>query len=103
MRLISRGEMIRAGKSLLNGNHPNLRWIHGRVEEAPLRPPYDMITAGFEYPLDGVERRFSEIRGSPATGGHLVIIDEIARLNRLGMTRNFRSSASTPPISAMNI
>ena len=39
-------EMIRVGKSLVNGNHPNLRWIHGRVEEAQLYPPYNMITAG---------------------------------------------------------
>ena len=38
-------EMIRVGKSLVNGNHPNLRWIHGRIEEARLHPPYDMINS----------------------------------------------------------
>ncbi len=68
-------EMIRAGKSLLNGNHPNLRWIHGRVEEAPLRPPYDMITAGSSIhwmEWNVVFPRFEEIL---TTGGHLVIID----------------------------
>ena len=39
-------EMIRVGKSLANGDHPNLRRIHERVEETPLHPPYKMITAG---------------------------------------------------------
>ena len=39
-------EMIQVGKSLINGNHPNLRWINGRVEAVQLYPPYDMVTAG---------------------------------------------------------
>ena len=68
-------EMVRVGKSLANGNHPNLRWIHGRVEGVGLNPPYDMITAGssihwMEWSV--VFPRFAEIL---TTGGHLVIID----------------------------
>ncbi|MDE0684966.1 MAG: methyltransferase domain-containing protein, partial [Candidatus Poribacteria bacterium] len=39
-------EMIRVGKSLINGYHPNLRWIVGPIEEVQLSPPYDMVTAG---------------------------------------------------------
>ena len=39
-------EMIRVGKSLSNGDHPNLRWISGRVEDVQLYPPYCMVTAG---------------------------------------------------------
>jgi ubiquinone/menaquinone biosynthesis C-methylase UbiE len=38
--------MIEKGKTLPVGNHPNLRWIHGRAEEATLYPPYGLITAG---------------------------------------------------------
>ncbi|MBT4503842.1 MAG: hypothetical protein HOC74_39275 [Gemmatimonadetes bacterium] len=38
--------MIHAGQSLVNGDHPNLQWIHGRVEEVSLQPTYSMITAG---------------------------------------------------------
>jgi trans-aconitate methyltransferase len=39
-------EMIGQGKLLPQGNHPNLNWILGRVEDAPLCPPYSLITAG---------------------------------------------------------
>ena len=38
--------MIETGKQLPNGNHPHLHWIYGKVEEAPLAPPYALITAG---------------------------------------------------------
>jgi hypothetical protein len=31
---------------LPNGDHPRLRWLHGRVEDVPLDPPYGLITAG---------------------------------------------------------
>lgn len=39
-------EMIRVGKSLDKGGHPNLRWILGRVEEVKLKPGYALVTAG---------------------------------------------------------
>ncbi len=38
--------MIEKGKTLPNGTHPRLRWIYGPMEEAPLDPPYALITAG---------------------------------------------------------
>ena len=38
--------MIEKGKTLPNGTHPRLRWIYGPAEEAPLDPPYALITAG---------------------------------------------------------
>lgn len=38
--------MIELGKSLHNGDHPNLQWICAKAEEAPLNPPYALITAG---------------------------------------------------------
>jgi len=38
--------MIAKGKTLPNGNNPRLRWIYGRAEEAPLDPPYALITGG---------------------------------------------------------
>ena len=38
--------MIEMGKQLPNGDHPHLQWIHGKVEEVPLSPPYALITAG---------------------------------------------------------
>jgi SAM-dependent methyltransferase len=38
--------MIEKGRLLPEGDHPNLNWINGRVEEVPLSPPYALITAG---------------------------------------------------------
>lgn len=38
--------MIATGKELSGGDAPNIRWIVGSVEEAPVDPPYALITAG---------------------------------------------------------
>jgi trans-aconitate methyltransferase len=38
--------MIEQGKQLPNGDHPRLRWFHGRIEEVRLQPPYALLTAG---------------------------------------------------------
>ena len=68
-------EMIRVGKSLVNGDHPNLRWINGPVEEVQLYPPYQMVTAGASIhwmEWDVVFPRFKEML---TTDGYLVIID----------------------------
>ena len=38
--------MLARGKSMPNGNHPRLRWLHGRIEDVALDPPYALITLG---------------------------------------------------------
>ncbi len=38
--------MIAKGKTLPGGDHPQLRWIEGRIEDTPVEPPYALITAG---------------------------------------------------------
>jgi SAM-dependent methyltransferase len=38
--------MIEEGKRLPGGDHPGLTWIMGRAEDAPLQPPYALVTAG---------------------------------------------------------
>ncbi len=38
--------MIERGKALPNGDHPKLNWLLSTVEDAPLHPPYGLITAG---------------------------------------------------------
>jgi SAM-dependent methyltransferase len=38
--------MIELGKRLPNGQHPHLHWLHGRVEDIALDPPYGLVTAG---------------------------------------------------------
>jgi len=68
-------EMIRVGKSLLNGNHPNLRWISGRIEEVQLYPPYDMVTAGASIHWMEWSVVFPRFKEMLTTDGYLVIID----------------------------
>jgi SAM-dependent methyltransferase len=38
--------MIEHGKRLANGDHAGLRWLHGRIEDVELAPPYGLVTAG---------------------------------------------------------
>lgn len=38
--------MIEKGKTLPDGDSPKLHWIHAPAEDAPLDPPYALITAG---------------------------------------------------------
>jgi SAM-dependent methyltransferase len=38
--------MINEGRALPGGDDPKLRWIVGSAEDAPLDPPYGLITAG---------------------------------------------------------
>jgi len=37
--------MLARGRLLPDGEHPRLRWLLGRGEDAPLSPPYTLITA----------------------------------------------------------
>ncbi|HEX5418165.1 MAG TPA: class I SAM-dependent methyltransferase [Chloroflexota bacterium] len=56
--------MIENGKRRTNGDHPNLRWIQGAVEDAPLARSYALITAGESLhwmAWDVVMPRFAEI------------------------------------------
>ena len=68
-------EMIRVGKSLINGDHPNLRWINGPVEEVQLYPPYDMVTAGASIHWMEWSVVFPRFKDVLTTDGYLVIID----------------------------
>src|SRR5262249_53870919 len=38
--------MIATGRAMPGGDHPNLTWLEGYAEDAPIRPPYALITAG---------------------------------------------------------
>ncbi len=38
--------MMARGRLLPGGDLPTLRWIHASAEDAPLRPPYALVTAG---------------------------------------------------------
>ena len=67
--------MIARGRTLPGGDDPRIRWILGRAEDAPLSPPYGLITAGASLhwmQLDVVLPRF---RDALAAGAHLVILN----------------------------
>jgi ubiquinone/menaquinone biosynthesis C-methylase UbiE len=38
--------MMKHGNALPGGNSPKIRWIHGAIEDTPLKPPYALVTAG---------------------------------------------------------
>ncbi|MDQ3704568.1 MAG: class I SAM-dependent methyltransferase [Chloroflexota bacterium] len=66
--------MIEEGKRMAAGDHPNLRWIVGGMEDAPIEPPYALIVAGqslhwMEWSI--VMPRFSM---SLAPGAYLAIV-----------------------------
>jgi SAM-dependent methyltransferase len=66
--------MIDAGRRSAGGDAPNLRWILGPVETAPLEPPYSLVVAGesvhwFEW---GVA--LPRFAGALAPGGLLAVV-----------------------------
>src|SRR5207249_4986996 len=67
--------MIAEGRRLPGGGDGRLRWILGRAEDAPLAPPYGLITCGVSLhwmDLAVVLLRFREVL---APGAHLAIVD----------------------------
>ena len=55
--------MIEKGKSLPNGDHTKINWIHGPAETARLNPPYGLVVAGDSigwFNWTTVFRRFKE-------------------------------------------
>lgn len=68
-------DMIRVGKSLTNGDHPRLRWIHGRVEEVEWDSPYAIVTAGASIHWMEWKTVFPRFRKAMPDDGQIVIID----------------------------
>lgn len=66
--------MIEQGKRLPNGDHPHLRWIYGKVEEALLSPPYALITAGSSIHWLEWEKAFPLFRSLLTPHGFLALV-----------------------------
>lgn len=66
--------MIERGRRLPNGDNPRLRWIYGKVEEAPLAPPYALITAGSSIHWTEWERAFPLFRSALTPHGSLALV-----------------------------
>jgi trans-aconitate methyltransferase len=67
--------MIARGRSLRGGDDPRIRWILGRAEDAPLSPPYGLITAGASFHWMQPDVVLPRFRDALAPGAHLAIID----------------------------
>lgn len=67
-------EMIAAGKALPGGDAPNLRWILGTAEEAPLDPPYGLVVAGESLHWMDWERVLPRFASALLPGGMLAIV-----------------------------
>jgi SAM-dependent methyltransferase len=67
--------MIQEGRRLPGGTDPRLRWITGTAEEAPLDPPYGLITTGQSLHWMQTDRVMTRFAGVLAPGGRLAILE----------------------------
>jgi len=67
--------MIGEGRTLPGGSDPRLRWIAGSAEEAPLEPPYGLITAGSSIHWMDPARVMPRFAAALAPGGHLAVLE----------------------------
>ncbi|MHB8961006.1 MAG: class I SAM-dependent methyltransferase [Candidatus Limnocylindrales bacterium] len=67
--------MIEEGRRLPSGGDVRLRWILGRAEDAPLSPPYGLITAGASLHWVDVDLALPRLRDALAPGAVMAIAD----------------------------
>jgi SAM-dependent methyltransferase len=67
--------MVAAGRELPGGNDPNLQWVLGTAEEAPLTPPYGLIAAGASVHWMDAARVMPRFAAALAPGAKLAIVD----------------------------
>ena len=67
--------MIARGRALPGGDDPRLRWILGRAEDAPLSPPYGLITVGASLHWMEADVVLPRFRDALAPGAHLAIVN----------------------------
>lgn len=67
--------MLAKGRGLPGGGHPRLTWILGGAEDAPLHPPYGLVTAAASLHWTKWAVVLPRIRSVLAPGGVLAIVD----------------------------
>ncbi len=93
--------MIALGKTLPGGDVSNLRWIAGAAEDAPLAPPYGLVTAGESLHWMAWDVVLPRLRESLTPGGMLAVVergeapslwwdDLIALIARYSTNRDFQ-------------
>jgi SAM-dependent methyltransferase len=66
--------MIALGKTLPGGDAPNLRWIVGAAEDAPIAPPYGLATAGESLHWMAWDVVLPRVRDALAPDGMLAVV-----------------------------
>ncbi|HEV8229279.1 MAG TPA: class I SAM-dependent methyltransferase [Candidatus Limnocylindria bacterium] len=67
--------MIARGRALPGGDDARIRWIVGRAENAPLSPPYGLITVGASLHWMQADVVLPRFRDTLAPGARLAIVD----------------------------
>jgi len=67
--------MIARGRALPGGADPRIRWILGRAEDAPLSPPYGLITGGASLHWMQPAIVWPRFRDALAPGARVAIVD----------------------------
>jgi hypothetical protein len=67
--------MIARGKGLPGGDDPRIRWLHAAAEDAPLAPPYSLITAGESIHWMAWDKLMPRLAAALASGGALAIVE----------------------------
>lgn len=67
--------MIARGQGLPGGDNPRIRWLHAAAEDAPLTPPYALITAGESIHWMQWDILMPRLAAALAPGGALAIVE----------------------------
>lgn len=67
--------MIDVGRELPGGDDPRVRWTVGRAEDAPLSPPYGLITCGASLHWMDQTVVLPRFRGALAPGAVVAVVD----------------------------
>lgn len=67
--------MIAQGRALHGGTDERIRWITGRAEDAPLDPPYGLITAGASLHWTQHDVVLPRLRDALAPGAFVALVD----------------------------
>ena len=67
--------MLRLGRELDAGAHPNIAWIEATAEAAPIEPPLDLIVMGASVHWVDPARVFPKLASALTAGGLMALID----------------------------
>lgn len=69
--------MLDAGRARPGGDAEGIRWIHGGIEDAPLAPPYDLVTAAQSLHWTEWSVSVPRIASVLAPGARLALVEQV--------------------------